>query len=292
MRKDIPTDTEFILGTGETEGMFEIQYPQAERSLENILDEDLEERLKGEDRTFVINLLKKYEKVIAKHNYDCGQLQDHKGDPILMHVPLKGKLPRLTKSYNLSPSQQDELETMFDYLIFHGLAKECDSHNQFGSPVFLIKRKLPPGAPKNAHSSNRIIFDVRTYNKYIDQAVSTPSTSVHSALEKLNNKAHWVSSFDLKQAYYSLQMSQETLDTGLTNVYGQKRVIQIQRALTGLSIVPIHFMKTLERELNSDENGNHSPIFDTKNSLILFITSCSSLMQTFIPSLGQRHPDK
>ena len=262
IKKDIPSDTEFILGDGETEGMFEIEYPAEQRNIVDIIRDDLEDRLTDGSRRVIEDLLLKYPKVIAKHNYDCGYLKDYKGDPILMDVPLKGKLPRLTRSYNLSPSQQAQLDEMFDYLILHGLATECDSTQQFGSPVFLIQRKLPPGAPKTAHSSNRIIFDVRTYNEYIDQAVSTPSTSVHSALEKLNNKAHWSTSFDLKQAYYSLGLTQKTLDSGLTNVYAQKRVIKIKRALTGLNLVPVYFAKTLEKELNLDDRGNHSPLFD------------------------------
>ena len=287
VKRDDPSDTEFILGSGEDEGMFEIQYPSEERLVQDIIREDLEERLTDELRGVVEDLLRKFPKIIAKHNYDCGHLKDYRGDPVLMHVPLKGKLPRLTKSYNLSPAQQEELDTMFDYLIFHGLAKECDSTQQFGSPVFLIKRKLPPGAPKTAHSSNRIIFDVRIYNSYIDQAVSTPSTSVHSALDKLNSKAHWSSSFDLKQAYYSLGLSKETLDSGLTNVYGQKRVIQVQRALTGLSAVPIFFQKALEKELSLDEKGNYSPLFDGSVNDVIYWYDDINLITTVAGERGK-----
>ena len=285
--RDIPSDTEFILGSGESEGMFEIEYPRIERSFKEIIESDLEERLVKDDRETVIRLLEKYSKVVAKHNYDCGRLQNFNGEPILMNVPLRGKLPRLTRSYNLSPSQQAELETMFDYLIFHGLAKECDSTNQFGSPVFLIKRKVPPGSERTAHSANRIIFDVRTYNTYIDQAVSTPSVSVHSAIDKLNSRARWVTQLDLKQAYYSIQMDQKTLDSGLTQVYGQNRVIQLQRAVTGLSSVPNFFQKTLEGELGVDDEGKPSPLFDGKINDSIFWYDDANLITTVAGQRGK-----
>ena len=262
-------DDEMILGDGEKEGIFEITHPLDKRDPFEIIRTDLETRLKGKNRDDIIMLLEKYSGIIATHNYDAGQMLDHKGDPILMKIPLKGPLPKLTKSYHLSESQQLELNMIFDSLIMEGIAKENTPYEQFGSPCFLIRRKLPPGAASNLHSTNRVIFDIRIYNQFVASATSTPSTCVQEAVQKLNNEAIYVTSLDLKNAYLALTLHPEALKSGVSNIYSLNRSIKFLRGLTGLNLTPIIFMRSLEMELDKDDNGKTNKLCDGKNNELL-----------------------
>ena len=264
-------DDNFILGDGNKEGVYEIPHPIDTRHPDEVIENDLEKRLIGQDRDNIKNLLTKYSGVIALHTYDAGQMVDHNGDPILMKIPLKAPLPKLTRSYHLSEQQHKELMQIFDHLIANNIAVENSSYEQFGSPVFLIRRKVPAGAASNLHSSNRVIFDIRTYNEYVSSACSTPSTCVQDAVQKLNNDAYFVTSLDLKNAYLALTLHPEALKSGVSNIYSKGRCIKFLRGLTGLNLTPIVFMRSLESELNKNDDGKVSKLCgDSDHDIILW----------------------
>ena len=98
-------------------------------------------------------------------------MRDHTRKPILMNIPLKSKLPIMTKSYHLSPDECSALNNILDYLIYFGLATPADVNNQTGCPAFLVSRP-------DKNRGHRLITDTREVNAYISSPVSTYSDNV------------------------------------------------------------------------------------------------------------------
>ena len=152
------------------------------RSVQEILDSDLPSDLTSEQRIFLIDLFNKYPHVISQYSYDCGRLKSYDGKTIYMDIPLKSKLPKLTKAYRLTDDEQLALDDVLNFLIFFGLAENVPPTENYGSPVFLVNR----GA--NSNRPPRLIFDVRKINEYIDCSVATYSDNVFNPLTDIVQK--------------------------------------------------------------------------------------------------------
>ena len=159
----------------------------------------------------------------------------------------------MTKAYNLSKEDAEALSDIFDFLIFHGLATNCDVSNRTGSPAFLVPRTDP-------NKSKRLIVDTRKTNQYIDAPVSTPATNVLTEIQNLISGKKYLSGIDLSQAYYSIRLSEKTLQSNISNIYSGQRCIKLKCALTGTNFIPLFFNTKLQETLNLNDVGEFSPL--------------------------------
>ena len=144
----------------------------------------------------------------------------------------KGKtVPRNTKPYKLNSEDQADLQRFMDYLVLHDIAEPSDSSKLYGCPIFVIKKKN--GKP-------RIIFDVRAYNEVLEDDPCATLPDIQTALMHNLKDAKYVTQIDIKQCFYSLKVSKETMDSGLQNVLTQFGTFILKRAITGSSRTPAH----------------------------------------------------
>ena len=230
------------------------------RSVQEILDSDLPSELSSEQRTFLIDLFNNYPNIISQYSYDCGQLKDFKGNTIYMDIPLKSKLPKLTKAYKLTEDEQLALDDILNFLIYFGLAENVPPTENYGSPVFLVNR----GA--NSNRPPRLIFDVRKVNEFIDCSVATYSDNVFNPLTDILQKTNFLSHFDISNAFFGIRLSAETLKTNISNIYCTNRTVRMKTPLTGISYVPIFYDSIITREMNLNDRGEFDPL-DSEDSL-------------------------
>ena len=221
--------------------------------ISTIIEEAIPRTLKPELRQFLIDLFKRYPEIIARHNWDCGILSDYAGNPVLLDIPLKSELPIFNKSYALSKEDRDAISDIFDYLIYHGLAINCKIDNQTGCPAFLVPRS-------DLTKSKRLVCDTRKTNTFISAPCSTQSTQVLTEIQNLLAERRYCTSLDILQAYYTLRLSQSSLDSNISNIYTGDRCIKMLVALTGTSYIPLYFNKKLNEVLNTDDLGHFSPL--------------------------------
>ena len=252
-KKEEKSEKDSLKELSQLEGIEIPQFHFPIRSVQEILDNDLNSSLKPEHRTFLIALLNKYPNLISQFSYDCGELRSYNGDKILMDIPLKGEIPRLTKAYKLSDNEQEALNDILNFLIFFGLAENVDSNSNYGSPVFLVDRQSSNRPP-------RLIFDVRKINEYIDAPTSTYSTCVFDPLTDIVEKADWLTHLDISNAYFSIKLSEKTLKTNISNIYCTDRTVKMYSPLTGFSLIPLWWSNVINKELNLNDFGIFDPL--------------------------------
>ena len=226
----------------------------AHRSPMEVLEEELDKNLDPAIREEVKKIFAEYPEVISTHGFDCGLLSDYKGNPILMHVPLKCRLPHSSHFYQLSEEDNSHLEDIMAYLILHKLAKRADKDKQTGSPAFLVRRA--GGQAK----SPRAVVDLRTVNQYVSTPISTPSNNVLNVISEVGAGADFISAIDLAQAYYSVGLDKASVDSGVANIYLKNYTISLLRGITGLNMLPNWWAVTVGGELEKGEDGRKAPL--------------------------------
>ena len=214
-------------------------------------------------RKKLIDFFKNHQNLPAKHDLDAGALLDFKGEPILMNIPLKQKLPYRNKYYKLKKEDQDNLNSIIDFLLFHKLAEITTIPQYFGSPCFLVSRGTKD-APDYQGKISRLLIDTRFVNDFISLPTSLLSESVTDVINDLNHEITFITSIDLKQAFFSIFLDQETLDSGISNVCLPDRIIKLKTVPTGISATPVWYRKVLTEQMDLDEFGNVKPLSNEK----------------------------
>ena len=229
-----------------------------------LITDDLSNNYSKTQKLFLEKAFEKYSGLVAQFTYDVGKMRDHKGNPILMNIPLKSKLPTMTKSYKLSPDERSALNDILDYLIYFGLAIPADVNNQTGSPAFLVSRP-------DENRAHRLITDTREVNTYISSPVSTYSDNVNQPLKDIIKKYDYVSLIDLSNAYYGIRLDQETLDTNISQIYTENRCVRFLSPLTGLANIPLYWSQIVGREMSLSDAGLFDPLTTNRTMLKFWI---------------------
>ena len=137
------------------------------RSTEQIVNEDISDITESQ-RLFLQKEFGKYDNLAARFSYDAGQLTDWEGKPIQMTIKLKGEIPKMTRAYKLNEPEMEQVNSILDYLIHFGLARESEIGKQYGTPVFIVPRP-------SSQRGGRLVFDCRKINEYIEDGISTHS---------------------------------------------------------------------------------------------------------------------
>ena len=89
-RKDKENEKDSLKELSQLEGIEIRQFHFSIRSVQEILDSDLNSSLKPEHRTFLIALQNKYPNLISRYSYDCGIMNTYNGEKILIYIKVKG----------------------------------------------------------------------------------------------------------------------------------------------------------------------------------------------------------
>jgi hypothetical protein len=189
-----------------------------------------------------------YEKqIVSLSEFDLGGLPDHIPKLDLRLLPGKS-VPQNTKGYRLDLKDEAEVGRFMANLVHLGLAKHSDPRHNWGSPIFLLKGKNG--------KRNRIIFDLRKVNSVISAEFATALPEVFHMLKEIAPKAKYVSSIDLRQCFYALKCTDQTIDSGLLNVTCNSGNYTLLRCITGLASVPSYLVTILNTYLHEDDEGN------------------------------------
>ena len=229
----------------------EIKFPI--KSANDIVKEYLQGKYTKDQKEFLENEFKKYPELISRYSYDCGKMKDYKGDLILMDIPLKAKIPKMTKTYKLSPDEKKAMNDILDFQIYFNLAENAKNTNLCGSPCFLVDRP-------DKNRGHRIIFDVREVNKYISAPVSTYSDCVTTPLKTILSKYDYLSCVDLRSAYYSIRLSPKSLESNISQVITDERCVRFFGPPTGLSYIPVFWADNVNKQMSLNDEGLFDPL--------------------------------
>ena len=84
--------------------------------------------------------------------------------------------------------------------------------------------------------------------------------NVYDEVAALSEDLIMLSSVDLRQCYYSLRLSEETVDSGVANILSPWGAYQCLSALTGCSSVPSFLCTYLREEMDKNGSGEYSPL--------------------------------
>ena len=243
------------------------------RSPKEVVEEELDHSLDPEVRKQLKEIFEDYPEVVSTHAFDCGLLRNHLKEPIYMDVPLKCKLPHSSHFYQLSDEDNKHLEDIMSFLIFHELAKPADKDKQTGSPAFLVRRS--GGGAK----APRMVLDLRFVNRFVSTPISTPSNSVLNVISEVGAGADFITAIDLANAYYSVPLSKETIDSGVANIYLKNSTYSLLRGITGLNMLPNWWAVTVGNELEKDEKGRKAPLTTANTTVRLWYDDSISSSQ-------------
>ena len=192
-------------------------------------------------RDELIDIFKNYP-CISTHPWEVGRIYEK------MHIPLAKAPPKTTFCYPMSDEKRIQLKAYLDYLLFYNLIIKKDVTEQWGAPVFLIQRK-------NKQQQCRLLVDLRNYNKCLKGGKSAIFSSIYNHLHELSKDAKYISTIDLRNAYYAIPLSQETIDSGITSIVTPFGCFQFVVAMSGHSLVPSFMTDFVTHNLHrNDEN--------------------------------------
>ena len=228
------------------------------RTPETIVSEDLEKKLSSEQKAFLISEFLTYPSLISQYSYDVGRMKDYRGQPIFMDVKLSSPLPFMKKAYKLSEEESKMMNDVLDFLIFYRLGEEASPNNQTGAPAFLVNRS-------STQRAARLIIDTRFSNKFLAEPVSCHPTTILDPLRSLVSNCTYVTALDCSNAFYSIRLSKEALDSNISQIYTPTRCVRLFGPPTGLASIPNFWTCTVNRELNLDDNGCIDPLTTMKS---------------------------
>jgi hypothetical protein len=179
-----------------------------------------------------------------------------------VRIPLLDHRPVRIKPYKLPPLLDAELNRQLSKLCHSGILEP--SCSPYSSPVFLVRKPRPPGAPPQTESETesetgsgntwRIITDLRQINQRVAPLYHA-LPSVEDSMHKLGQaKANLYSVFDQKGAFFSLSLAEESRD--LTAISSSKYHLRYTRLPLGLrsssSIFQLSLSNLLRSQLDSD----------------------------------------
>ena len=200
-------------------------------------------------RNFLTDAFLKYP-ILSTNPWDCGKALDN----IEIEIDQNKKhLLENTKIYPLRPDMKEQLLQFLHYLVFNGIIEKSPSHMTYGSPIFLIKRK-------NGQQSVRLLVDQRQSNMAIKGTSCALMACITKSLKAISESAVYCTQLDLRQAFYSLPYSRETIETGLTQFITEFGCYRFLRAVTGNCRSPSKLIDYIIKYLHSDTEGNLSII--------------------------------
>jgi len=135
-------------------------------------------------------LLKKYQKVVAKHEFDLGQTS------IIKHsIPMTNEAPIKQRPYRIPYSLQDTVKQQVKEMAEHNIIRESTS--PWTSPVVMVKKK---------DGKMRFCIDYRKLNS-MTRKDTFPLPRIDEMLDKLSN-ATIFTTLDLQSGYWQIEVEE------------------------------------------------------------------------------------
>ena len=219
-----------------------ILLPQPEVSIDDIKkDLNCPEEFKDELAKAILE-----NKVSSLHQFDCGCI--NRDEPLKIKLKDGASVPKNTRIYRLNDTENEFLRSFLLYLEQEDLVEKSPHNAQYGSPLFLVARK-------GAQSLPRLVVDSRACNTVIEDASEISLGDIYSNLQTFLPEVRWITLIDLRQAFYSILIDKETLDSGLCNIISQAGCYRLKRIATGLNVAPSALVYFINKWLYQDLSG-------------------------------------
>ena len=223
--------------------------------------EQISEKLSNIEDPIVRN---KVAKILFKHDNAASHTYDVGKSLTKLDFPLPDKIPHNTKVYNLN--MQDTMH-LFHFIMLcqeQGIVEPSPSHLQFGSPCFMTSRKNPQESP-------RIVIDARAINSNINYNTASITLDPLQTLQNLLPHVRYGSFVDVKNAFYNLELADNIVNSGITNIVTSFGVFRFRRALTGYAGTPALLLSYILSNIHLNEDN----ILDIIDLLIIFFDDLS-----------------
>ena len=225
-------------------------YDKTTQPIEEILkDLDCAEKLKPK----VAKIIQKLQ-LNSRHAFDVGKQNPHI-EPLHIRLKKGVELPKNTKIYRGNIQDQLLISAFVQHLVYYGLARVASIDQQFGSPCFLVARQ-----GNSAQTLPRLVIDIRGCNACIDNSTSIVTIEPYQTLNEICSTVSYCSVIDLKNCYYSLSVSDETLASGINNIITTSGAYTLLRCITGMSAVPALLQQLVTKYLHLDSQGGIDPL--------------------------------
>lgn len=155
---------------------------------------------------------------------------------------LPGTLPIKQRYYPVSPFKQRLIDEEIDEMLKLGVIEP--SKSPWSSPVCLVKKK---------DNSYRFCIDFRKLNSKTKKD-SYPIPYISAILDRLKN-AHYISSIDIKSAFWQVPLSEASKELTAFTVPG-RNLFQFTRMPFGLTNAPATWQRIIDRVLGVDLENN------------------------------------
>lgn len=200
-----------------------------EKSNEGYIEEfDFDSNLTIEQKAKVLNVLRKWEEVFSKNEYDLGHCTTMKHTiPVTDSTPFKERFRRIPAG------MYGELKSWLHDMLKNDVIRE--SNSPWASSVVICRKK---------DNSIRVCSDMRKLNACtIKDAYPLPR--IEETLDALNGST-WFCSLDLKNGYYQMEIEEEDkAKTAFT--LGPLGLYEYNRLVMGLSGAPASFQRLMNK---------------------------------------------
>ncbi|XP_023312215.1 uncharacterized protein LOC111692437 [Anoplophora glabripennis] len=157
---------------------------------------------------------------------------------LVEHVIVTKSPPIKQRYYPVSPVIQAQIDRELEEMLKQGIVEK--SNSGWSSPILLVKKK---------DGGYRFCVDFRKLNK-VTERDSYPLPYVTSTLDKLRD-AHYLSSLDIKSAYWQVPMAESSKQFTAFTVPG-RGLFQFRRMPFGLHNSPATWQRLIDRVLGAD----------------------------------------
>ena len=180
----------------------------------------------AEDIESLKSLLEEFDDIFAKHSHDIGKAKD-----IKVNIPLKENKIISRPAYKIPLTAQPEVQKQIQQMLKYDIIEKANNSPWQFSLVTVPKKE----------KGLRICVDLRPLNQIV-QFFSFPLSDLDKTLASLS-KAKFMSSFDLNQAYWNLEVNEKDREK-LTFVCDEGK-FKFKRLPFGLNIAPSIFSQYL-----------------------------------------------
>ena len=216
----------------------EVNPPTSKNEVQEVIDKKIKQFPHEYHKPLTDCLLRN--NIVIRSTYDIPTIREK------MSISVnRDKFVKNTRVYPCPYKYKNFLVATLQTLLKHGIIEPADPGQQFGAPAFLNLRK---------NNSFRLLIDLRALNQSLsDDSDICAMQSCAQLVNTIANCARYIATLDLSNCYYAIELTQDTIESGVANIITTEGCFRLKRTLTGLSSVPAflrYYMSKVFREDN------------------------------------------